>query len=309
MPLGDLHHYLCSCEQAGGDNPAITPSEPAIVFAPQPVVAIQDQFGNTVTNSTLTVIASLQTGTGALGGTAGVAAVGGLVNFAGFSISTEGSDKVLRFTQGTLANPTVDTNAFSFELPPPPVVTTCKAGFQIENGKCVIIPVVFDYFSSVNQLDDIFESCATGGCNDGQKQQILTLLAGITNPKDKAALLGAYKTGELTSLLSLMDPQTVADTLSAMSETQAVISIKTLGVPSAKATDLVSKMTTKKAGALMSSLTKAERDALAKDVPVATLIKVLAEITPEQLREMDPKALMTKLQGRASCPVKKLRYR
>jgi uncharacterized repeat protein (TIGR01451 family) len=81
-----------------------------VAFTTQPVVAIEDEFGNAVTDSSLTVTASLQTGTGNLGGTAGVAAASGVVSYSDLSIDSEGNDKVLRFTQATLANQTADTS-------------------------------------------------------------------------------------------------------------------------------------------------------------------------------------------------------
>ena len=79
----------------------------------QPVVEIQDEFGNLVSNNTLTVTASLQAGTGAVGGTVAVAADAGVVTYTDLSIDSAGPNKVLRFTQGSLASPTVDSSAFT----------------------------------------------------------------------------------------------------------------------------------------------------------------------------------------------------
>src|SRR6185295_16935475 len=71
-----------------------------VAFAQQPVVTIQDQFGNTVTtgaDSTVTVSASLTTGTGTLTGTLAKAAVAGVASFSanGLKIDLVGTDKVL----------------------------------------------------------------------------------------------------------------------------------------------------------------------------------------------------------------------
>jgi uncharacterized repeat protein (TIGR01451 family) len=71
---------------------------PGTAFAQQPVVTVQDQFANTVTDNTLSVTAALQTGDGTLGGTAAIAAVSGVVTYSGLSIDSAGTNKVLRFT-------------------------------------------------------------------------------------------------------------------------------------------------------------------------------------------------------------------
>lgn len=93
-------------------NPSTT-TVAGVSFAEQPTVKIQDEFGNTVTSSTLTVTASLQTGTGTLSGTKGVAAVNGVVTYAGLSINLTGTNKVIRFTQSSLTNKTADTSSFT----------------------------------------------------------------------------------------------------------------------------------------------------------------------------------------------------
>ena len=55
-----------------------------VAFAQQPVVTIEDQFGNAVTSgsdSTVSVALTLTTGTGTLGGTTSMNAVAGVANF------------------------------------------------------------------------------------------------------------------------------------------------------------------------------------------------------------------------------------
>ena len=71
-----------------------------VAFARQPWVTIKDNYGNVVTtgpDATATVTLFLTTGTGALGGTLSMAAVGGVADFtgAGLNIDLAGTNKVL----------------------------------------------------------------------------------------------------------------------------------------------------------------------------------------------------------------------
>ena len=77
-------------------------------FAVQPVVTVQDQFGNTVTNSVLVVTASLTTGSGTLTGTVTETAVAGVANFVGngMKIDQLGTDKVLTFSASGVTSAT-----------------------------------------------------------------------------------------------------------------------------------------------------------------------------------------------------------
>jgi len=80
--------------------PATTPAGAS--FALQPVVTIQDAFGNTVTSSSSNVTLELSTGTGILGGTTTIAAFEGVATFTGLTINMAGTDKVLKATSGSL---------------------------------------------------------------------------------------------------------------------------------------------------------------------------------------------------------------
>jgi hypothetical protein len=70
------------------------------------VVAVQDQFDNTVTSSTASVAIAIQTNPGVppgtLSGTTPVAASGGLATFGNLSINKSGVGYTLRATSGTL---------------------------------------------------------------------------------------------------------------------------------------------------------------------------------------------------------------
>ena len=77
-----------------------------VVFAVQPVVAIQDQYGNVVSNITDTIVVS-QTANGNINQTPGnsvsVAAVAGTATFSGLYITNSGTS-TLTFTDNTLAS-------------------------------------------------------------------------------------------------------------------------------------------------------------------------------------------------------------
>src|SRR5207244_8965137 len=102
-------------------------------FTTQPAVAIEDQFGNTVTGDTSTVTVALNSGTGPLQGTLTKAAVAGVATFTGLRLDDASDAKTLRFTDGalTLADATAFTvtpaapAALAFTPPPPP--TTAAA--------------------------------------------------------------------------------------------------------------------------------------------------------------------------------------
>ena len=67
------------------------------VFSTQPVVKITDAGGNTITSSTASVVASIATGSGTLGGTTAINAVAGVANFTNLKITGTG-DHTLTFT-------------------------------------------------------------------------------------------------------------------------------------------------------------------------------------------------------------------
>src|SRR5436190_1542303 len=89
-----------------------------VAFAQQPVVQIQDTFGNVVTSgtdSTRVLTVALTTGSGTLSGTVTKAAVAGVADFAGYlvSINVVGPYKVLTFTTtGGVITSTTTSPAF-----------------------------------------------------------------------------------------------------------------------------------------------------------------------------------------------------
>ena len=87
-------------------------------FAQQPVVAVHDAAGNTVTDATDLITLTLTTGTGTLGGTLAMNAVNGVADFTGKGVNIDlaGTDKVLMASSGILTTATTNP-AFTITLP------------------------------------------------------------------------------------------------------------------------------------------------------------------------------------------------
>ncbi len=95
------------------------------VFTTQPVIRITDAGGNTVTSSTVNVVASIASGTGTLSGTTTVAAVNGVATFTNLKITGSGSHTITFTPADSLS--TVTSSDFTVS------VVTCATG-----GSCVL---------------------------------------------------------------------------------------------------------------------------------------------------------------------------
>ena len=107
---------------AGAASKAMMTTEPdgalnGSEFGTQPVVRITDASGNTVTSSTVNVVASIASGSGTLSGTTTVAAVAGVATFTNLVITGTGSH-TLTFTPAALT--AVTSGNFSVTAPPVP---------------------------------------------------------------------------------------------------------------------------------------------------------------------------------------------
>lgn len=104
---------------AGAASKAMMTTEPdgavnGSAFGTQPVVRITDASGNTVTTSTVNVVASIASGSGTLSGTTTVAAVAGVATFTDLVITGTGSH-TLTFTPAALT--AVTSGTFSVTVP------------------------------------------------------------------------------------------------------------------------------------------------------------------------------------------------
>ena len=109
---------------------AVAPAANGGAFTTQPVVAVQDQYGNTVLTSTETVTAAVGTGDWILGGTVGVAAVNGVLAYNDLTAGRVGSMTAGKatFSSGGL---TTVTSA-GFDLPQPVLSLTSSANIYGE---------------------------------------------------------------------------------------------------------------------------------------------------------------------------------
>src|ERR1035441_1321646 len=92
-----------------------------VAFATQPVVKIEDQYGNVVTSgsdSTVSVALTLTTGAGSLGGATSMNAVNGVADFTGkgLNINLVGTDKVLTATATVAAGQKTTTTSPAFAI-------------------------------------------------------------------------------------------------------------------------------------------------------------------------------------------------
>jgi uncharacterized protein (TIGR02145 family) len=118
---------------AGPASNAMITTEPSgaaagTAFATQPVVRITDASGNTVTTSTVNVVASIASGSGTLGGTTTVAAVNGVATFTNLVLSGATGNFTLAFTPTSLTAATSNSFALSFGTASKAMITTHPSG-------------------------------------------------------------------------------------------------------------------------------------------------------------------------------------
>ena len=121
---------------------AVAPTTNGGAFASQPVVAVQDQYGNTVLTFTETVTAAVGTGDWILGGTVGVAAVNGVANFSGLKATKVGSatGATISFSAGSL----VGVNSVGFDLSLPLLSITAPSSiYEGDNTQIGTVTIPF----------------------------------------------------------------------------------------------------------------------------------------------------------------------
>src|SRR5205085_1880831 len=101
-------NYARSEERRVGKDPGGGTAGSA--FATQPVVKVEDAYGNVVTSDSSNVTATLSSGTGTLQGTTTIAASSGVATFTNLRIDTTGA-KTLHFADGALT--TANSGSFT----------------------------------------------------------------------------------------------------------------------------------------------------------------------------------------------------
>ena len=122
------------------------PSTNGAVLAAQPVVAIQDQYGN-VTSSSASVTAAVSAGNWSLGGTTSVGATSGTTTFSGLTATSSSAvtGATIAFSSGSLTGVTSGT----FNIPAPPTAPLAPTSVVITPGS--------------NQLSVAFTTGGDGG--------------------------------------------------------------------------------------------------------------------------------------------------
>jgi hypothetical protein len=117
----------------GNASKAMITTEPSgaaagAAFTIQPVVRITDASGNTVTNSSVNVVASIASGTGTLSGTTTVAAVNGVATFTNLVLSGATGNYTLAFTPISLTAASSNSFVLSVGDASKVMITTQPAG-------------------------------------------------------------------------------------------------------------------------------------------------------------------------------------
>ncbi|MFA7334678.1 MAG: autotransporter-associated beta strand repeat-containing protein, partial [Kiritimatiellia bacterium] len=155
--------------------PTATPA--GTVFATNPVVKIQDAFGNTVTtgaDSTTNVALALTAGQGVLSGTTNVDAIAGVAEFPGLSIDLAGDDKVLTAT-ATLTAGVRTTNtspAFAITVPAPTALAATLVTSSNFVANWTAVAIATNYLVDVGTTNDF--SAYLGGFSNFAAGDVLT---------------------------------------------------------------------------------------------------------------------------------------
>jgi hypothetical protein len=124
MPVGFITQIaskaMINTEPSGAVN--------GVALTTQPVIRVTDASGNTVTTSKASVVASIASGSGTLGGTTTVAAVGGVAAFTNLVLSGTPGNFTLRFTPTSLTAATSSSFPLSVGAASKAMITTQPAG-------------------------------------------------------------------------------------------------------------------------------------------------------------------------------------
>ncbi len=155
-----------------------------VAITTQPIVTIQDAFGNTITTDSSTVVSlALTTGTGTLSGTVTKTAVSGIADFAGqaLSIQLTGADKVLTgtgtYTAATTAAFTI-TPAAATQI----VLTTQPAASTVAGVAFATQPVA--------EIRDAFGNVVTTDSSTSVTATLTTGTGALTGTTNKTAASG-----------------------------------------------------------------------------------------------------------------------
>ncbi|MDX2057763.1 MAG: hypothetical protein SFV24_08155 [Gemmatimonadales bacterium] len=111
-------------------------------FSTQPVVSIQDQYGNVVITSTASVSATVASGSPALAGSTSVTAVGGVATFSGLRIDGLVGTRTLSFSLGSISSAPTTAIVVASGAPAQLVITQQPGGTAAAGQPFSIQPIV-----------------------------------------------------------------------------------------------------------------------------------------------------------------------
>ena len=204
-----------------------------VAFAQQPVVTIEDQYGNTVTSgsdATVSVALTLTTGTGTLSGTASMNAVAGVANFTGkgLNINLVGTDKVLTATATIAAGTKTTTTSPAFTITyaaASQLVFTTQPGGGMAGTAWAQQPVVTiedQYGNTVTSGSDATVSVAltlTTGTGTLSGTTSMNAVAGVANFTGKGLKINLAGTNKVLTATATVTAGTKTTTSSAFTIT------------------------------------------------------------------------------------------
>ena len=135
-------------------------------FTGQPVISVQDQFGNRITNSTASISVALDSGSFASGSTTSVTAVSGEATFTNLQLNSAGTH-TLTFSSGTLL---VATQQLTVDpAPPTKIVLTQSASGATAGATFTVQPAIAlqDQFNAVTNSSLSVTVAITAGPSGG----------------------------------------------------------------------------------------------------------------------------------------------
>src|SRR5262249_31776746 len=106
-----------------------------VAFGQQPIIRIEDQYGNLRSTDTLSITATRAAGSGTLQGTTTISAIGGVATFSSLSHNVA-TTLTIQFTSGALASATSDNILVS-------PASASRLGIQTQSSASAVIGVIF----------------------------------------------------------------------------------------------------------------------------------------------------------------------
>jgi len=219
-PLSGATSFSFVIDPATATTLAVTtqPStvQSGVAIAPAVVVAVQDNFGNTVASSTASVTLAISAGPGALTGGAALAAVAGLATFNNLKLDKVGSYRLQATSNGLLS---VSTGQFDVTPGTPTRVvfktqpSSAQAGAPLGNPTVEVRDAADNLCSSYNATIALMVTSGTGSGNLVGTKSVTAVYGVASFPSVHLTVTGAaYKLTASSGSLMTADSATFAVT-------------------------------------------------------------------------------------------------